>query len=88
MFICGSVADKDLHIHPELLKILIKKKKDKLILVSDSVSKTIYERDDDLRGGLVDLAKHANNLRDLGIPDIDIHHMVETNPLKLINSQL
>jgi N-acetylglucosamine-6-phosphate deacetylase len=88
MFICGSEADKDLHIHPELLKILIKKKKDKLILVSDSVSKTIYERDDELRGGLVDLAKHANNLRDLGIPDIDIHHMVETNPLKLINSQL
>jgi hypothetical protein len=66
----------------------IEKKKDKLILVSDSVSKTVYEREDELRGGLVDLAKHAQNLRDLEVSDNDIHHMVETNPLKLINSQL
>jgi len=88
MFICGSLADKDLHVHSELLKVLIKKKKDKLILVSDSVSKTVYDREDELRGGLVDLAKHAQNLRDLGVSDIDIHHMVETNPLKLLNSQL
>ena len=51
-------------------------------------TKTVYERDDELRGGLVDLAKHAQNLRDLEISDIDIHHMVETNPLKLLNSQL
>lgn len=88
MFICGSQEDKDLHIHPSLVKALIKKKKDKLILVSDSVSKSIYDRDDSLRGGLVELSKHANNLRNLGVPDLDIHQMVETNPLKILNSKL
>jgi len=88
MFICGSKEDKDLHLHEDVVKRLVKKKKDKLILVSDSVSKSIYDRDDELRGGLVDLAKHAQNLSALEVSPLDLHQMVETNPLKVINSQL
>lgn len=88
MFICGSKEDKDLHIHSDLVKALVKKKKDKLILVSDSVALSADDSEDKLRGGRVDLAKHVNNLRNLEISDLDIHHMVETNPLKILNFKL
>ncbi len=63
--ICGSEEDGDLHMAPEIFKLLYKRKAASLILVSDDVA---YSEDElkagrilGLRGGRVSLAKHYCN---------------------------
>ena len=89
MFICGSKEDHDLHIHPDLLKKLIKKKEGKTILVSDSVVNLEYDNDKEkLRGGLNDLYGHSKNLESLGFSVDSIKQMVEENPKKVLEHTL
>lgn len=87
MLICGSEEDHDLHIHPDLAKKLIQKKKGGVILVSDSVVSTEYS-DTKLRGGLTDLSKHFENVLKLGFSREKIEQIVDENPLKILNSTL
>ncbi len=63
--ICGSVADGDLHMAPEIFKLLRAHKGTQLFLVSDDVAYSTEElktgRILGLRGGRVSLAKHFIN---------------------------
>lgn len=61
MAICGSEEDYDLHLDPKLFKQLAKKKKEKLILVSDMVAYTGELPPPHLVGGLASLKKHYEN---------------------------
>jgi N-acetylglucosamine-6-phosphate deacetylase len=66
MAICGSKKDGDLHLEPALIRKLIDKKKDKFILVSDSVAHLDEELGKPyaklaLRGGRRTLAEHCLN---------------------------
>ncbi len=68
--ICGSVADMDLHLAPELVKMIsARKNPSQIILVSDAVAYDAAELKAGqplaLRGGRVSLTKHLNNYREI-----------------------
>ncbi|MDA1021450.1 MAG: hypothetical protein O2962_07890, partial [Cyanobacteria bacterium] len=82
MAIAGSKKDGDEHIDPRLLKKLFAKKKDKMILVSDSV--VLRPEINNLQGGLVSLAKHAQNAIAIGIPEAAVKQACNETPKKLL----
>lgn len=81
MAIAGSREDGDEHLDPKLLVKLFEKKKDKMILVSDSV---VPGPGEGLQGGLASLAKHAQNALKIGIPEVAISLACTKTPRKVM----
>lgn len=74
MAIAGSYEDGDQHLDPRLLIKLFEKKKDRMILVSDSVCQLEARgsKPEKLIGGLASLGKHAQNAVKIGIPEAEV----------------
>ena len=83
MIICGSEADKDIHLDPKLVKFLFDHYGKRLILVTDAVYNKPVDQEG-LRGGRNTLKKHIENLQALGVDEKLIKHATLANPASLL----